>query len=673
MTKLLLVEDSPTQAAQVTALFKAQHPDIAVDVVTTGAACLKELARASYRLILLDYVLPDRNGLELLAEIRKLGCTSPVIFVTGAGDEQIAVEAMKAGAADYVTKSSDFIRVLPVVVQQVLENEKLKTRLATAEERLQLIHRISLNVSLELSLEQLGKRLAEGIRQLTKSEAAAVVILHPQTQKIVVFSLDGFELDPTLQKDRPEEMGILGHFMNETGPVILTEPTRDSRFQKTPPHCPIIRTALVTPLLKNDKIMGGLLVCNPTDGSAYGPEEMQALLNLAAHASTAIENAHYVKRTELMAVTDSLTELYNHREFQKRLDEEVERAKRYERHLSLLMMDIDHFKSFNDTYGHPFGDTILKKISDLILSQIRNVDIASRYGGEEFTIILPETDIEGALWVAERIRSKIFETVFETGSEIRTQVTVSIGIACLSDVRDRVSFIAAADRALYIAKEAGRNQVCQYSSTFDKMVENQEASPDELRLGLLRNLAKSVDAKSPYMRGHSEEVARLTVQLADSLHLPGEESAGLRQAALLHNVGTANISGRILNKSTPLTSEEQKIIRAHPIVAEMLLKDSPHLHTIVPAVLYHHERFDGKGYPSGLAGEQIPYPARVLAVTSAYHAMISDRPYRKKRTPEEAVSELRKNAGFQFDPRIVETFIQMLDEKNHTASPEPKR
>jgi len=660
----LLVEDSPTQAAQVKALFKTQYPDIEVVVVTTGADCLKELSHSVYSLLLLDYVLPDLNGLELFSKLRDQGFTLPVILVTGAGDEQIAVEAMKAGAADYVTKSSDYLKVLPVVVNQVMENERLKNRLAMAEERLQLIHRISLDLSLELSLDLLGKRLAAGIRQLTKSEAAAAIILHPQTNKIEVFSLDGFELALIYEKSRPEEMGIFGQFMNETGAAIFTEPAHDPRFQKTPAHQPAIRTALITPLTKNNKIMGGLLVCNPVTGNGYTEEDKQALLNLAVHASTAIENAHYVKRTEQQAVTDSLTGLYNHLEFQKRLDEETERARRYERRLSLLMMDIDHFKSFNDTYGHPFGDSILKKISDLILSQIRSVDIAARYGGEEFTVILPETPVEGAFWVAERIRSRIFETVFDPNPETKMQVTVSIGIAGLEDARDRFALISAADRALYIAKEAGRNRSCQYSTAFDAMIENDEMNPDELRAGLLRNLAKTVDAKSPYTRGNSEEVARLTVQLAESLRLSPEERAGLQQAALLHHIGTANISGKILNKETTLTNEEQKIIRAHPMMAEMLLKQSPHLDIVLPAVLYHHERFDGKGYPSGLAGDQIPFSARVLAVTSAYHTMISDRPYRKRQTPEEAKVELRKNAGLQFDPEIVEAFIKMLEEQN---------
>ena len=327
-------------------------------------------------------------------------------------------------------------------------------------------------------------------------------------------------------------------------------------------------------------------------------------------------------------------------------------------------MDIDHFKSFNDTYGHQFGDTVLKKISNLILAGLRTADFSARYGGEEFAVILPETPLDHGLLVAERLRSSIFAESFETQKGAKIHVTMSIGVAGIEDARDRVSLISAADKALYIAKEAGRNRCCPYSGNFEKMVGSGE---EDLQVALLRSLASAADSRSPYTVGYSEEVSHLSVELARSMDLPSDQTEGIRQAALLHNVGTLNISGRILNKTEPLTEEEQRIVRSHPIMAEMILRQHPHLDIVVPAVLYHHERFDGKGYPSGLKGKEIPFPARVMAVTSAYQAMMQDRPYRKKRSPAEAKDELQRNAGSQFDPPIVQAFIQMLDNRERNG------
>ena len=661
MKRLLLVDDSPTLAAVVEGLFKDQKPGIQVSSVSTGSACLDELSRSDYAIVLMDYNLPDINGLETLKRIRKQHATIPVIMVTGQGGEQVAVESMKAGASDYVTKSSDFMNILPVVVHKVLEREELKARLVATQERLQQLQKVVISISLELSLDRLVERLVDGVRRMTQSEAAVVLILKPDSDQVEVLATKGIELGKTFQTDRVEELGIFSLLKDANGPVIIQDASKDPRYAQTPTHQPKIRSVLSIPLISHRKFMGGLLVCNPREGHGYDDDDKDVLVNLGIHASAAIENARYVKKTERLAVTDGLTGLYNHREFQKRLEEEVERAKRYGRHLSLLMLDIDHFKSFNDTYGHPFGDTVLMRISRLIENELRTADFTARYGGEEFSVILPETRSDHALLVAERIRSRIFEEAFETDKGTKVTVTISIGVGGIENARDRIGLITAADKALYIAKEVGRNRCCPYSGTFEKMVESSEIKTDELRLALLRSLASAADARSPYTRGYSEEVAHSTVELAKTLGLTPDVTEGLRQAALLHNVGTLNISGRILNKAEPLTDEERKIVQSHPVIAEMLLRQHPHLDTVVPAVLYHHERFDGHGYPSGLKGEEIPYPARIMAVVSAYQAMVSDRPYRPKRSPEEAMEELRAHTGTQFDSEIVEAFIKMLE------------
>lgn len=657
MIDLLLVEDSGSQAAQVILSFQEMDRDIRITSVTTGADCLKEVAKIRYSAILLDYFLPDMNGLEILTKIREQESPPPVIMVTGEGDTRVAVEAMKAGAADYVIKSPGYPEVLPAVVRQVLEGEGRRFRLAAAEERLRGMHEVSLVISLELSPERLARRLAEGIRRLSGSETAVVLFFKSNFDEAEVVAREGVDLA------LPIDPGL---FATGRGPLLVAAGSGKDGPAALLQGYPGVRSALLVPLVKGERRLGGMLVCNPTGGRTYGAEDQEIVFNLALHAATALENAHYVRRIETLAVTDGLTGFYNHREFQKRLEEEIQRARRYHRPLSLLMIDIDHFKSFNDAYGHPFGDAVLKKVGALILSGIRGVDFAARYGGEEFALIIPETSAEGAFVVAERIRSRIFDEVFETDTDVRTQVTVSIGLADLTDGHDRVALLACADRALYAAKAAGRNRVCRYANAPE--VDSNALFQSNLqtcldRDCLFKDLAAAADAKSPYTRGQSEEVARLAVDLGRALRLSPEAISGLRQAGLLHNVGTFHIPGRILNKKASLTEEETKVIRAHPLLAERILKQSLHLDVIVPAILYHHERYDGKGYPSGLEGEEIPFVARVLAVTSAYQAMTSPRPYRKKMSSQEARAELRRIAGSQFDPRIVETFILMLEER----------
>ncbi|MDC4227474.1 MAG: diguanylate cyclase [Candidatus Manganitrophus sp.] len=428
-----------------------------------------------------------------------------------------------------------------------------------------------------------------------------------------------------------------------------------------------LRQIFSIPLIREARILGVLNLINKKEGS-FLSEDQDFLSTLCVNAAVALDNARFLEEAEKRAVTDSLTGLYNHREFQKRLGEEVERASRYGKTLSLMMLDIDHFKTFNDTHGHPIGDAILKEIVKVIQKCIRNVDFPARYGGEEFSIILPETLGIHAAKVAERIRKAIDTTPFITPTGHRVHLSISIGVASFpEDGKRREELILAADQALYFAKRDGRNRVCRYCDTLKAVIEKDQNKLTELlrnpEIKTIRDLAAVIDAKSPYTRGHSEGVIEYALLLADALDLSEEEKQSLQLASLLHNIGIVSIPDTILNKPGPLSTEERKIIQAHPGLAQMLIKESHHLDTVLPAILYHHERYDGNGYPNGLKGEAIPFLARVLGVVEAYHAMISVRPYRPKLSHEEAVQELRENAGTQFDPCVVKTFIEILDKR----------
>lgn len=543
-------------------------------------------------------------------------------------------------------------------VRALVDAEKLKIR------QLGVLNEAVMEISTELRLDSLIDKLSRHVQNLCRSDATIVFIFSREGPDIEHIRVCGIEFSQPIaglfSKGRS-----LGRLVLEGMPKRIEGDEADKFFAQMPDLTSRLRFLISIPLVMNNEVSGGIISLNKRDGSAYTQEDEDLLLTLALHAATAVEKVRLHEDTERMAIIDGLTGLYNHREFQRKLDEEVNRCRRYNRIFTFLMLDIDHFKSFNDTYGHRVGDAVLKTVGSIIKAEVRNVDYAARYGGEEFSIILPETDSDGGYLVAERIRARIFEHPFISPKGEKALLTISIGVASFPlDAQEREDIIVTADQALYFAKESGRNYVCKYTENLKLAAEGNSEKATELffdrRLESMRALASAVDAKSPYTRGHSDEVARYAMLVAASLGLNDGEKESLRIASLLHDIGTVSIPTNILNKPGPLNVEETKIIQAHPELAEMLFKNAPQLDSVLPAILYHHERYDGSGYPNGLKGGEIPYLARILSVVEAYAAMISARPYRKKMAHDEAVAELKRSAGKQFDPEIVEAFINAL-------------
>ncbi|HUK55887.1 MAG TPA: diguanylate cyclase [Nitrospiria bacterium] len=662
---LLLVEDNPDQAELTRTVFEKQAPSVRITTVANGQAALDALAGSPFNAMILDYSLPRMNGLEVLDRIQERRYTVPVIMVTGQGDETVAVEAMKKGAYDYILKTKNYQEILPRLVQKVVEKRQLKNRLDEATLRARRLYEVSLAVTKERKIDVLVQSLVEGVRQLLQTEGALLLLIDPERNEIRSAIASGIELDRCSFPCPAASLGLWTLARTERRPVMIETPEQHPLWKATPALRPSMRNLLAVPMVRQGIVEGILAAVNTQGASAFSPEDMDPLSTLAVHAAVAIDNARFLQDVERQAITDGLTGLYNHREFQRRLGEEVERGKRYGKDFSMLMLDIDHFKSFNDTYGHPMGDAVLKEIAKVIQQSIRNVDIASRYGGEEFTVILPETTGQRAKIVAERIRGSIDEERFAGASGHPARLSVSIGMASFpADADSRERLITVADEALYFAKEGGRNKVCSYSDTLKSAIEKDQRKLTDMlnnpKMKTFWDLATAIDGKSPYTRGHTEAVVQFAMHLAEALNLGENDKKSLQLASLLHNIGMVSVPDTLLNKPGPLSLEEKKIVQAHPALAEMLAKESTQLDGVLPAILYHHERYDGHGYPNGLRGEEIPFLARVLGVVEAYQAMISVRPYRPRLTVEAAAEELRQNAGRQFDPRIVETFLRIL-------------
>jgi diguanylate cyclase (GGDEF)-like protein/excisionase family DNA binding protein len=367
--------------------------------------------------------------------------------------------------------------------------------------------------------------------------------------------------------------------------------------------------------------------------------------------------AQRLSREALDAITDGLTGLYNHRYLHERLSEEIERSREKNSPLSLLFCDLDQFKSFNDAHGHSAGDAALRGVGRVLEGAIRHIDLAARYGGEEFVVVLFDTDLAGAIDVAERIRSEVAAAEFLPGSPV--SVTVSIGVAVFPDDADRKeNLIDKADWAMYLAKRRGRNQVLTFAAGQKTATPGQIGfSPSHTHLA---QMAAIVDEADPFSSDRADRVAALAGRVAQDLGLDAPLIDVVVEAGRICEVGMLGLPDRLLAKDSPLSDDEWELVRGHPRTGERLVRGFGASERIAQAVAHHHERFDGTGYPAGLAGQDIPLAARIVFAAVAYEAMTTERAYRGRLSCDEAIVDLRRSAGTQLDPQVVDVLIGIV-------------
>ncbi len=413
---------------------------------------------------------------------------------------------------------------------------------------------------------------------------------------------------------------------------------------------------------------------------------------------------------EDLAASDPLTSLLNRRAFIDRFHLEMERATRHEHPLSCLILDIDSFKSMNDRYGHQVGDDVLRQIAKVMLDGRRDEDAMCRYGGDEFVWILRGVNCDALLERAEWLRQTIGEAEIPT-AEGSFRISVSIGASTYQfKEHGRVSahtLLEQADIALLEAKREGKNRVIFRQPLGPEDLEAETPGPGPLegpdaedrvgrvalgveaerRLGptgeptdawdagryaklqeelrtLLRSsvkvLAAALEAKDPETMTHCNRVANTAVAIAIELELPPHEVERIRLASLVHDIGKLAVPEAILQKPGPLTPEEWEIVKRHPLRGATMLREAKSFSHLADLVLYHQESFDGRGFPDGLAGREIPLGARVIRVADAFDALMSDRPYRPRKGLDQAKAELRQMAGTTLDPEIVESLLRLL-------------
>lgn len=369
-----------------------------------------------------------------------------------------------------------------------------------------------------------------------------------------------------------------------------------------------------------------------------------------------MENARLYDDAKFLSQRDSVTGLLNHRGINALLEKELARSERSGGHFAVVMMDLDNFKLFNDTYGHASGDQVLQDVAAILEKAVRRGDFVGRYGGDEFLALLPDTDARKALKTIERVKQTLDEFGWSPDGQSEVPLRMSYGVATYPfEGRHAGELLAAADANMYLSKGQGGNCV-----TSGDIAEGRLRGSTGI-FTVLDGLVTAVDGKDHYTRKHSDDVSNRAVALAAELGLPADTVRCLRIAGLLHDVGKIGIPDRILRKPGSLNEDEYDIVKQHVGLGELIIKEIPNLLDVLAAVGSHHERYDGQGYPRGLSGEDIPILGRILAVADAYSAMTTGRSYRKALNPAEARDELKRVSGTQLDPEVVETFLAILD------------
>jgi diguanylate cyclase (GGDEF)-like protein/putative nucleotidyltransferase with HDIG domain len=415
---------------------------------------------------------------------------------------------------------------------------------------------------------------------------------------------------------------------------------------------------------------GALLVARPpsTGIPAWWIVGMGTLLVAAVLIQAMRERVEFlIAQLYDAARTDPLTKLSNRRGFRELLDLEIERARRGAASMTVLVGDIDHFKEVNDRSGHHVGDGALQRVARLLEQGKRQIDGAARVGGEEFALILPDTDAPGAFVIAERLRCDLREEF--SGDTVA--ITISFGVASYPQHGETAgSLLRAADEALYAAKESGRNRTVLHSKALREQDREEGESRDieaERFIAVMLDLAEAVDLRFSGSARHSETVGRYAEMMARELGLPEQRVGRVRLAGLLHDIGKVGVPETILQKPGELTQEEFEVVKQHPELGAQIL-EHPCLADVRRWVSAHHERPDGHGYPLGLRGAALPLEARIVAVADAYEAMTSDRAYRSSIGQAAARSELERCAGSQFDTLVVNAFLTCLERESDRAN-----
>src|SRR5712692_2107978 len=611
-------------------------------------------------------------------------CGVPIML----GGIPAGVMAALSAEREYVFEARD-LEVMKTAAGQLgvaVENARLFTEEQRRAKHLAFLNTISKTAISSQDAEQMMGDIVREIQKNFHYDHIGIGIMDYATKDIEIKAEAG-TTSLALGKRIPVGTGILGR-VARTGGSALVQNAGQGHLSGVLPES---RAVLCLPITYGETLLGVLNV-ESRDENAFAPQDVLILNTLADLLATALHNSFVFQKLQQQSITDGLTGIKTRRFFWEALSSEWKRASRSGRPFSVVLIDLDKFKEVNDSLGHLEGDLVLARVGRLLEQKCRQSNVVARYGGDEFVILMPETGIDQAQVLAERLRLWLAtDPMLE-----EHHITGSFGVASFPlHGFSMEELIRVADAGMYVAKHAGGNQVSTsdafgegsavqrqlVAGYIEGFLQREHNGPEHLEelVGTLRKLcgregdadrkamkeavealSRAAELREQYAAGHGEQCGHYAGIIARGLNLSAQEVEEAALAARVHDVGKLFIADRILNKPGSLTEDEFSVIKTHPQVGAEVLRAIPDIERVAQAAESHHEAFDGSGYPLGLKGENIPLYGRIVAVVDAYVNMTSDRSFAPPKTDEQAMAELGKLSGTRFDGMIVRLFARLL-------------
>ncbi len=652
---------------------------------------------------LVDYVLRARAPLMIAQDFEKTSrrlsiasadrrircwCGVPMHFSDGTTGVLAVADFTRENALDGA--QYQLLQALASEAGVSIENARLYQREQRRARHLTLLNDVARRTSAVLDPQELCNSLCSEIRQAFGYDLVRFETLDAARGELVVEAQEGYAEEILGRRFKLGE-GLSGIAAASGEPITVNGVERDPRYIALDSRA---RSSLNIPLKYGDDSLG-VLVVETFRENGFSKQDAQMVLTLADQLAIALHNASAFKSAKQEAITDGLTHLKTHRYFMEALEAEWRRAPRSGRPFSLIMLDLDSFKRVNDRYSHLEGDRVLVAVARLLESRSRHVNPVARYGGDEFSILMPEAGLDQAEILAERLRVSLASDPYLASHGM----TGSFGIAnfpahgatpdellrvanfgMILAKHERGNCVRIASRAEGDAVDprvldaylgvtvkrlfsTGPEAFEEYMSRLEQAVEGAASGQSFGSLmDTVTALAFAIDAKDHYTQGHSQSVSRLAARIGRQLGLPESQIEEIRLAGILHDIGKIGIPEQLLNKPTRLTEEEFEVIKTHAVLGERILGPlkGKGMARIRKMVRHHHEAFNGNGYPDGLRGEDIPLGARILTVADCFDTMVSKRTYKEGRTADDAIATLRRDSGVFFDHAMVEAFLQSL-------------